>query len=92
MYGSRVHEAVLKSGEKVTGVSVHVVDRDYDTGRVLAQREVGVEPGDDVRALTARVQAAEREFLVDVLRQIAAGELALESNAPGGAQNTRGPP
>jgi phosphoribosylglycinamide formyltransferase-1 len=90
MYGSRVHEAVLKSGEKVTGVSVHVVDSDYDTGRALAQREVRVEPGDDVRSLTARVQKAEREFLVDVLRQIAAGTLALESTAPGGAQNKGG--
>jgi phosphoribosylglycinamide formyltransferase-1 len=82
MYGSRVHEAVLKSGEKVTGVSVHLVDRDYDTGRVLAQREVRVEPNDDVRALTARVQETERQFLVEVLRQIAAGELALESTTP----------
>jgi phosphoribosylglycinamide formyltransferase-1 len=82
MYGSRVHEAVLKSGEKVSGVSVHLVDRDYDTGRVLAQREVRVEPGDDVRSLTARVQEVERKFLVEVLRQIAAGTLALESFAP----------
>jgi phosphoribosylglycinamide formyltransferase-1 len=82
MYGRRVHEAVLKSGEKITGVSVHLVDRDYDTGRVLAQREVRVEPGDDVASLTARVQAVEREFLVEVLRQIATGALALESSAP----------
>jgi phosphoribosylglycinamide formyltransferase-1 len=61
---------------------VHLVDRDYDTGRVLAQREVRVEPGDDVASLTARVQAVEREFLVEVLRQIATGALALESSAP----------
>jgi phosphoribosylglycinamide formyltransferase-1 len=61
---------------------VHLVDRDYDTGRVLAQREVRVEPGDDVRSLTARVQEVERKFLVEVLRQIAAGTLALESFAP----------
>ena len=83
MYGGRVHEAVLESREKVTGVSVHLVDRDYDTGRVLAQREVRVEWGDDVKSLTARVQAAEREFLVDVLRRIATGALTLESSVPG---------
>ena len=77
MYGSRVHAAVLESRAKVTGVSVHLVDRDYDTGRVLAQREVRVAPGDDVQSLTARVQAAEREFLVDVLRRIATGALPL---------------
>ena len=79
LYGSRVHAAVLASREKVTGVSVHLVDRDYDTGRVLAQREVRVEPGDGVDSLTARVQAAERDFLVDVLRRVASGALALES-------------
>lgn len=77
MYGSRVHAAVLESGAKVTGVSVHLVDRDYDTGRVLAQREVRVASGDDVESLTARVQAVERELLVDVLRRIASGALPL---------------
>jgi phosphoribosylglycinamide formyltransferase-1 len=81
-YGSRVHAGVLASGEKVTGVSVHLVDRDYDTGRVVAQREVPVEPGDDVDSLTARVQAAERDFLIDVLRRVASGALTLEFSAP----------
>jgi len=79
MYGSRVHEAVLKSGEKVTGVSVHLVDSDYDTGRVLGQREVRVEPGDDVRSLTTRVQTAEREVLIYVLQRIASGAIKLKS-------------
>jgi len=79
MYGARVHAAVLAHGDKVTGVSVHLVDRDYDTGRVIGQREVRVEPGDDVRSLTERVQRAEREFLVYVLRRIASGAIALKS-------------
>ena len=79
LYGSRVHAAVLASGARTTGVSVHVVDADYDTGRVLAQREVPVEPGDDVATLTMRVQAVEREFLVEVLQRIAVGAIRLES-------------
>jgi phosphoribosylglycinamide formyltransferase-1 len=82
MYGSHVHDAVLASGATVTGVSVHLVDREYDTGRVLAQCEVPVKPGDDVRSLTARVQHSEREFLVAVLQRIAAGTIALESLPP----------
>lgn len=69
MYGSRVYEAVLAAGDAVTGVSVHLVDSSYDTGPVLAQREVPVEPGDDVASLTARVQRAEKALLVDVLRR-----------------------
>jgi phosphoribosylglycinamide formyltransferase-1 len=77
MYGSRVHNAVLASGATVTGISVHLVDEDYDTGRVLAQREVPVKPGDDLRSLSARVQHAERDFLVEVLQQIADGTIAI---------------
>lgn len=77
MFGGHVHRAVLDSGDEVTGISVHLVDADYDTGRVLAQREVPVEPGDDAETLAARVQNAERPFLVDVLQSIASGEIEL---------------
>jgi phosphoribosylglycinamide formyltransferase 1 len=77
MYGGRVHEAVLASGDPRTGVSVHLVDADYDTGRVLAQVDVPVLPGDDAAALAARVQRTERDFLVSVLGRIAAGEIRL---------------
>jgi len=77
MYGSRVHAAVLASGDTVTGVSAHVADAEYDTGRVLEQREVPVQPGDDVRSLSERVQRCEREFIVDVLGRIADGTITL---------------
>jgi phosphoribosylglycinamide formyltransferase-1 len=77
MYGGRVHRAVIEAGDSATGISVHLVDGDYDTGRVLAQREVRVEPGDDADALAGRVQAVERPFLVEVLQRIATGELPL---------------
>jgi len=75
MYGDRVHEAVLAAREPETGVSIHLVDAEYDTGPVLAQCRVPVLPGDSVATLAARVQAREREFLVEVLAEIAAGEL-----------------
>jgi phosphoribosylglycinamide formyltransferase-1 len=75
MYGSRVHAAVLASGEKVTGVSVHRVESDYDSGPVLAQCEVPVLPGDDIETLSARVQTRERLFVVETLARLANGEL-----------------
>ena len=68
MFGDRVHEAVLASGRSVSGATVHVVTADYDEGPVVAQAEVPVVPGDDVPALRARVQAAEKALLVEVLR------------------------
>jgi len=77
MYGSRVHRAVLDAGEPFTGVSVHLVDADYDTGPVLAQREVPVEPDDDADTLAGRVQDVERPFLIDVLQSIASGSIEL---------------
>ena len=75
MYGARVHAAVLAAGERVTGVSVHRVESEYDTGPVLAQCQVPVLPGDDVEALSARVQTRERQFVVETLDRIARGEL-----------------
>jgi phosphoribosylglycinamide formyltransferase-1 len=75
MYGARVHAAVLAAGDRVTGVSVHRVEGEYDTGPVLAQCEVPVLPGDDVEALSARVQTRERLFVVETLARIARGEL-----------------
>ena len=75
MYGARVHAAVLASGDGVTGVSVHRVEGDYDSGPVLAQCQVPVLPGDDVESLSARVQTRERQFVVETLARIVRGEL-----------------
>ena len=62
MYGTRVHEAVLASGVEVTGVTVHYVDEDYDTGSIVAQWSVPVRAGDDVVSLAARVLEVEHEL------------------------------
>jgi phosphoribosylglycinamide formyltransferase-1 len=83
MYGTRVHEAVVRAGETESGPSVHLVDGEYDTGRVLSQATVPVLPGDDAEALAARVQERERRLVVDVLGQISRGELRLEGLSRG---------
>jgi phosphoribosylglycinamide formyltransferase-1 len=77
MYGSRVHAAVLGAHEAVTGISVHLVESEYDTGRVIAQCEVPVLEGDTVEALAARVQTRERQFVVETLARVARDELLL---------------
>ncbi len=71
MYGHRVHEAVLNAGEKETGVTIHLVDEQYDHGKIIAQCRVPVEPGDTVETLAARVLEREHTFLVETLRRIA---------------------
>jgi phosphoribosylglycinamide formyltransferase 1 len=55
MYGARVHEAVIASGAKESGVTVHLVDDDYDRGPVVAQWRIPVEPADTADKLAARV-------------------------------------
>lgn len=70
-YGSRVHQAVLDAGESETGVSVHHVEGDYDTGYVIAQIRVPVQSDDTAVSLEARVKVAERTLLIDTLAQIA---------------------
>jgi phosphoribosylglycinamide formyltransferase-1 len=78
MFGMRVHEAVLRAAETESGPSVHLVDAEYDTGRVLAQARVPVMAGDTPESLAARVQERERRLVVQVLQQVAVGELQLE--------------
>ncbi len=59
MYGMKVHEAVLESGVKVSGATVHVVDEEYDRGPVILQSAVPVLAGDTPQTLAARVRAQE---------------------------------
>jgi phosphoribosylglycinamide formyltransferase/phosphoribosylglycinamide formyltransferase-1 len=59
MYGARVHEAVIASGAKESGVTVHLVDNEYDRGPIIAQWRIPVEEGDTAETLAARVLAVE---------------------------------
>lgn len=77
MYGSRVHQAVLAAGERETGVSIHVVDENYDSGPLIAQTQMPVLKNDTVETLSKRVLAREHSFLVETLQAIESGSLAL---------------
>ena len=63
MYGMRVHRAVITSGVRVSGATVHFVDEAYDEGAIIAQWPVPVLPGDTPEALAARVLAVEHRIL-----------------------------
>ena len=81
MYGHRVHEAVLASGARESGATVHFVDEQFDRGPIIAQRKVPVLPGDTADALAERVLAAEHELLPQVVRELA--ERILKEGDPG---------
>ncbi len=68
--GAHAVRDTLAAGVERTGVTVHWVDEGVDTGPVIAQLEVPVEAGDDQATLTARIQAAEKPFYVNAIRQL----------------------
>jgi phosphoribosylglycinamide formyltransferase-1 len=78
MYGGRVFQAVIDAGETESGVSIHIVDGDIDTGRVVRQCKVPVFPGDSSEVLKTRVRMREREFVVETLADIARGAVTLD--------------
>ncbi|MEQ1690922.1 MAG: phosphoribosylglycinamide formyltransferase [Gemmatimonas sp.] len=71
MYGMRVHEAVLAQGVKISGVTVHFVDEDFDRGAIAAQQTVPVLPDDTPETLAARVLQAEHELLPRTVAEVA---------------------
>ncbi|MBI2567805.1 MAG: phosphoribosylglycinamide formyltransferase [Candidatus Schekmanbacteria bacterium] len=75
MYGCRVFEAVLASGAKASGVTIHLVDEQYDHGPIVFQEAIAVLDGDTVESLAARTQALEHRAYPLVLRRIAEGEI-----------------
>jgi phosphoribosylglycinamide formyltransferase-1 len=75
MYGRRVHEAVLEQGCKVTGVTVHLVDEEYDHGPIVAQRAVPVEEGDTAESLAERVLRIEHRLYPEVLQLFSEGRV-----------------
>lgn len=78
MYGLRVHEAVLAAGEKATGITIHLVDEEYDHGKIINQCQVPVAKDDTPETLSARVLRREHSFFVETLQRITNGEISLE--------------
>lgn len=73
MYGMRVHRAVLESGARVSGATVHLVDDRYDEGTIVAQWPVPVLPGDTPETLAARVLRVEHRLLPLAVETLARG-------------------
>jgi len=76
-YGHAVHEAVLKSGAKESGCTVHFADLQYDHGPIVLQKRVPVLPDDTPETLADRVFRAECEAYPEAIRRVAAGRGAV---------------
>lgn len=71
-YGHHVHEAVISAGVTETGVTVFLVDEEYDRGPILLQRRVPVHPGDTANELAARVLVEEHRVYPEAIALYAA--------------------
>lgn len=80
MFGMNVHEAVLKSGVKTSGATVHLVDEHYDHGAIILQKPVKVKPGDDAETLRKRVLRAEHKLYPEVIRLFEENKVSIIKN------------
>lgn len=70
MFGLNVHKAVIENGDCETGVTIHRLEGEYDTGPIIAQQRVPVMHGDSAEILSARVIKVEHTFLIETLNSI----------------------
>lgn len=77
-YGSKVHQAVIDYGVKVTGATVHFVDEGADTGPIIMQKPVMVHPEDDADSLAHRVLEIEHEILPKAVELLVNGKLEID--------------
>ena len=75
--GAHAVRDALQAGVSETGATVHFVDAGIDTGQVILQQQVMVEPDDTEALLHERIKVVEREILVQVVRDIANGKIML---------------
>ena len=79
MYGMRVHEAVIGSGETESGATVHLVDEAYDRGPIVLQRRVAVSPADTPDSLQKKVLQVEHQLYPEALQLFAAERVVIEN-------------
>jgi phosphoribosylglycinamide formyltransferase-1 len=77
MYGMKVHKAVIAAGEHFSGATIHLVDENYDKGRILSQIQVPVLNEDTAETLAERVLVAEHKVYTDTLIKIEQGEIVI---------------
>ncbi|MFA5815840.1 MAG: phosphoribosylglycinamide formyltransferase [Bacteroidales bacterium] len=68
MYGMRVHEAVIRDGRKKSGITIHLIDDEYDRGKILFQAECPVFPNDTPEDLASRIHLLEHRHYPETIK------------------------
>lgn len=72
MYGRFVHEAIIRNGEKKSGVTIHYVNEVYDEGEIILKKELNLEEGETVDSLEAKIKELETEAIVEAFEKLLA--------------------
>ena len=79
-YGIKVHEAVIKSKDKITGVTIHFINHEYDRGPIIIQERVVVKDDDDPFVLSRRVLKKEYSLYLKAIKLFCADKIKIEGN------------
>ena len=79
MYGINVHRAVFNSSAKVSGATIHFVDKSYDTGKIIAQRCVDISDVKSPEEIAEKVLRIEHQLLPEVVKAFAENKIKFES-------------
>jgi phosphoribosylglycinamide formyltransferase 1 len=77
MFGINVHKAVIQSGVKVSGLSIHFVNEDYDKGKIIFQKCVNVSERDDEFSLQKKILKFEHEYYSEIISKIESGKIKI---------------
>jgi phosphoribosylglycinamide formyltransferase-1 len=69
MYGSNVHEAVLKNKETETGITIHLVNQNYDEGKIIYQEGFSLSPNENLESLTAKISELEQSLFPKIIEK-----------------------
>ena len=69
MYGMHVHQVVLDSGQKESGITIHLVNNQYDRGRILFQKRCSIDPQDTPDTLAVKIHDLEHRYYPQVIEQ-----------------------
>lgn len=70
MYGDHVHQAVLQAGQTCSGISIHYVDEEYDTGKIIYQEAYQIDPSDTLELVKKKCQCLEHKHYPRIIEQI----------------------
>jgi len=70
MYGMKVHQAVIESGDRQSGITIHYVNEKYDEGTIIFQAKCAVESDDTPETLAARIHLLEYQYYPAIIEQV----------------------